>query len=132
MKADFEHWLSAQFADTGPFTIFIVLVDIRDEEVVLLKSSYAHMIGDVMAWSDMRALLDRIALPTLIVHGGRSELYGDETAGHLVAALPDARAVRFGGSGHAPHLEEPSLFNQILRDFAARLSRGGPIQPIES
>jgi hypothetical protein len=63
MKADFEHWLAAQFADTGPFTIFIVLVDIRDDEVVLLKSSYAHMIGDDMAWSDMRALLDRAQAP---------------------------------------------------------------------
>ena len=30
---------------------------------------------------DVRALLDRIQHPTLIVHGGRSELYGDDTAG---------------------------------------------------
>lgn len=24
MKTDFEHWLAAQFAHTGPFTVFIV------------------------------------------------------------------------------------------------------------
>jgi pimeloyl-ACP methyl ester carboxylesterase len=71
---------------------------------------------------DMRALLDRIQHPTLIVHGGRSELYGDDTAGHLVAALPHARAVRFENSGHAPHLEEPELFNATLTDFADSLS----------
>ena len=71
---------------------------------------------------DMRALLDRIEHPTLIVHGGRSELYGEDTADHLVAALPHARAVRFEHSGHAPHLEEPELFNATLRDFADRLS----------
>jgi pimeloyl-ACP methyl ester carboxylesterase len=71
---------------------------------------------------DMRALLDRIQHPTLIVHGGRSELYGDDTADHLVAALPHARAVRFERSGHAPHLEEPDLFNATLKDFADRLS----------
>lgn len=71
---------------------------------------------------DMRALLDRIGHPTLIVHGGRSELYGDDTADHLVAALPHARAVRFENSGHAPHLEEPDLFNATLKDFADRLS----------
>jgi len=81
---------------------------------------------------DVRALLEKIEHPTLIVHGARSSLYGDDTADHLVAALPDARAVRFDRSGHAPHLEEPALFNQILRDFAARLSRGRPVQPIES
>jgi pimeloyl-ACP methyl ester carboxylesterase len=71
---------------------------------------------------DVRALLDRIQHPTLIVHGGKSELYGDDTAGHLVAALPHARAVRFENSGHAPHLEEPALFNATLKDFADRLS----------
>jgi len=71
---------------------------------------------------DMRALLDRIEHPTLIVHGGRSELYGEDTASHLVAALPHARAIRFEHSGHAPHLEEPELFNATLKDFADRLS----------
>jgi pimeloyl-ACP methyl ester carboxylesterase len=71
---------------------------------------------------DVRALLERIQHPTLIVHGGRSGLYGDDTAGHLVAALPHARAVRFEHSGHAPHLEEPELFNVTLKDFADRLS----------
>ena len=72
---------------------------------------------------DVRALLTGIQHPTLIVHGAQSPLYGDDTADHLVAALPDARAIRFEGSGHAPHLEEPELFNATLRDFADRLSR---------
>jgi pimeloyl-ACP methyl ester carboxylesterase len=71
---------------------------------------------------DVRALLEKIQHPTLIVHGGRSELYGDDTAGHLVAALPHARAVRFENSGHAPHLEEPELFNATLKTFADSLS----------
>ena len=71
---------------------------------------------------DMRALLERIQHPTLIVHGAQSTLYGEETAGHLVAALPRARAVRFEASGHAPHLEEPALFNTTLKDFADGLS----------
>ena len=85
----------------------------------------AGAIGSIWASlvrQDMRALLDRIEHPTLIVHGGRSELYGDDTADHLVAALPHARAVRFANSGHAPHLEEPDLFNATLKDFADRLS----------
>jgi pimeloyl-ACP methyl ester carboxylesterase len=70
---------------------------------------------------DVRALLERIGHPTLVVHGGRSGLYGDDTADHLVAALPNAEAVRFDASGHAPHLEQPELFNRTLRDFADRL-----------
>ncbi len=72
---------------------------------------------------DVRALLERIGHPTLVVHGARSGLYGDDTADHLVAALPNAEAVRFDASGHAPHLEQPELFNRTLRDFADRLPR---------
>jgi pimeloyl-ACP methyl ester carboxylesterase len=86
----------------------------------------AEAIGSVWASlvrQDVRALLRKIEHPTLIVHGGKSRLYGDDTADHLVAALPQARAVRFDRSGHAPHLEEPLLFNQTIKDFADRLSR---------
>ena len=75
---------------------------------------------------DGRELLGRISHPTLVVHGAQSSLYGEDTADHLVAALPNARAVRFDRSGHAPHLEQPELFNSTLREFAASLS---PVRP---
>lgn len=80
---------------------------------------------------DVRALLERIRHPTLVVHGARSGLYGDDTADHLVAALPNASAVRFEASGHAPHLEQPELFNRTLHDFAARLFRARADQVTE-
>jgi pimeloyl-ACP methyl ester carboxylesterase len=70
---------------------------------------------------DLRAALPRIVQPTLVVHGAHSQLYGSGTADHLVAALPNARAVRFPLSGHAPHLEEPERFNTLFREFAASL-----------
>ncbi|HEX8261254.1 MAG TPA: alpha/beta hydrolase [Allosphingosinicella sp.] len=70
---------------------------------------------------DFRPLLPSIRQPTLVVHGAQSHLYGADTAGHLVAALPNARAVAFDRSGHAPHLEQAELFNATLREFAATL-----------
>lgn len=72
---------------------------------------------------DFRPDLARIAQPTLVIHGAHSQLYGPGTADHLVRALPNARAVRFDRSGHAPHMEEPELFNRTIRDFAASLPR---------
>ncbi len=72
---------------------------------------------------DFRARLGRIAQPTLIIHGAESHLYGSDTADHLEAALPHARAVRFDRSGHSPHFEQPELFNRAIRDFAASLPR---------
>ena len=70
---------------------------------------------------DFRPLLPSIRQPTLVVHGAHSHLYGADTAGHLARALPSARAVTFDRSGHAPHLEQPDLFNATLREFAATL-----------
>jgi pimeloyl-ACP methyl ester carboxylesterase len=81
---------------------------------------------------DVRALLEKIQHPTLIVHGAQSSLYGADTADHLVAALPRAHAVRFDKSGHAPHLEEPKLFNAVLKDFADRLSLARTTQSTDS
>lgn len=70
---------------------------------------------------DFRPLLPTIRQPTLVVHGAHSHLYGADTAGHLVQALPEARSVAFDRSGHAPHLEQSELFNVTLREFAATL-----------
>ncbi|HEX2762291.1 MAG TPA: alpha/beta hydrolase [Allosphingosinicella sp.] len=72
---------------------------------------------------DARDALPAIRQPTLIVRGAHSHLYGASTADYLAGALPTASAVEFAGSGHAPHLEEPDLFNATLRDFAAILPR---------
>jgi len=58
MKSDFEHWLVAQFAETGAFTAFIVLLRISGSQVVPIRSSYAHLIGDDMPWHEMRQLLE--------------------------------------------------------------------------
>ena len=58
MKSDFELWLSAQYAETGAFTAFIVLIRMDGDQVVPLKSSFAHLVGDDMPWRRMRELLD--------------------------------------------------------------------------
>ncbi len=74
---------------------------------------------------DFRADLPRLALPTLVAPGSLSRLYGAGTAAFLVDSLPDARLHAFTRSGHAPHLEEPELFNSVLTAFAAGLPPAG-------
>ena len=107
MKADFEQWLSAQFADTGPFTIFIVLVQIVGDEVVLLKSSYAHLIGDDMSWDEMSALLDRAGSPW----NGVTFFVG---LGHAGGPLPDEAAARKLRDVEADVRADPLALNRGL------------------
>jgi pimeloyl-[acyl-carrier protein] methyl ester esterase len=94
-------WAGAEFARNDPAAISAIWTSLVEE--------------------DLRGALPRIAQPTLVVHGAHSQLYGAATAEHLVEALPNARALPFARSGHAPHLEEPERFNALVTDFAATL-----------
>ena len=94
-------WASAAFARSDPNAVAAIWASLIEE--------------------DYRAILPAIRQPTLIAHGAGSHLYGADTADHLAGALSNARSIAFTHSGHSPHLEEPELFNDSLRAFAAEL-----------
>ncbi len=56
MLADFNEWIAEEFAH-GPFTALILVVDIGDETIEPVASTYLHIIGDEVDWSAMRGLL---------------------------------------------------------------------------
>lgn len=93
------------------------------EEFARNEAGAMASLWESLVGQDLSPSLAAIAQPTLIVHGAQSHLYGPGTADYLEAALPDARALSFADAGHAPHLEQPDLFNQSVRDFAASLPR---------
>ena len=101
-KAELAAWAGSEFA--------------RNDNRAM-SALWASLVRD-----DYRPLLAGISQPTLIVRGAHSYLYGPDTARYLETALPNARTVEFGNSGHAPNLEEPDLFNSTIRDFAAELA----------
>jgi len=105
LKTDFEQWLAAQFADTGPFTIFIVLVRIGERDVKAVKSSYAQMIGDEMPWPDMRSLLDSARTPW----DGVGFFVG---LGYAGGPLPDALAKTKLKEVEASVLADPLALNR--------------------
>ena len=105
MKTDFEQWLGAQFGETGPFTLFIVLVRIAGDEVVPLKSSYAHLIGDDMTWREMQGLLDRAGA----VWDGVAFFVG---LSHASGPLPDAEAARRLREVEADVKADPLVLNR--------------------
>lgn len=56
---DFEPWLKSHIGETGGFTALIVLVTIGAETVTPVASTYVHIIGDDLPWSEFSALLGR-------------------------------------------------------------------------
>ncbi|HEX8467755.1 MAG TPA: alpha/beta hydrolase [Allosphingosinicella sp.] len=112
------------FAAAAGHAIFAASGDEADRAAEAFAANDPAAIGalwESLVEEDFRPLLAAIQQPTLVVHGAHSHLYGADTADHLVEALPRARAVTFDRSGHAPHLEQPDLFNATLRQFAAGL-----------
>ncbi len=107
MKTDFEHWLAAQFAETGPFTIFILLVQITPTRAVPSRSSYAHLIGDEMTWPEMQGLLDSARTPW----DGVAFFVG---LGHEGGPLPDPVAARRLKDVEADVKADPLTLNRGL------------------
>jgi len=50
---DFDEWLVETFARTGGFTMLIVLLEIGETTVGLLRSSYLHVIGHETRWPEI-------------------------------------------------------------------------------
>jgi pimeloyl-ACP methyl ester carboxylesterase/predicted glycosyltransferase len=67
---------------------------------------------------DVRDLLPRIQVPTLLLHGTRDRIVPYKVAAEMAAAIPGARLVTFEGGGHALAAREAATVNRLIRDFA--------------
>jgi hypothetical protein len=56
LASDFDRWISAEFAKSGPFTAFAVLVKIAGSRVAPLCSTYFNVIGDEVDWGEITVL----------------------------------------------------------------------------
>jgi pimeloyl-ACP methyl ester carboxylesterase len=71
----------------------------------------------VMAETDQRDLLPRIAVPTLLIWGEQDARSPLSVARQFENAVPDAKLVVIPGAGHVSNLEQPELFNDAVREF---------------
>ena len=67
---------------------------------------------------DLRPFLDQLRLPVLLING-RHSMVPTGVGEWIAAQLRDARAVTMEGSAHVPYLEEPTMFNELVREFVA-------------
>jgi len=56
LASDFDRWISAEFAKSGPFTAFAVLIEIAGSRVAPLCSTYFNVIGDEVDWREITVL----------------------------------------------------------------------------
>jgi len=71
----------------------------------------------LMAETDQRDLLPRIAVPTLLIWGELDVRSPLSIARQYERAVPDTTLVVLAGAGHASNLERPERFNDAVREF---------------
>jgi pimeloyl-ACP methyl ester carboxylesterase len=71
----------------------------------------------VMAQTDQRDLLPRIAVPTLLIWGELDARSPLRVAREFEQAIPGAKLVVIPDAGHVSQLEQPERVNEAMRDF---------------
>ena len=64
----------------------------------------------------------RVGIRTLLVKGEKSPKWLQGIVDNLSKSMPNNTAVKISGSGHLPHIENPSEFNARLREFLKKSS----------
>lgn len=72
---------------------------------------------ELLSTIDLRAQLDALSMPTLIIHGKQDAIVPFAASCALADTLPNARLQTFEDCGHAPFLTQPEAFNTILNNW---------------
>jgi len=72
--------------------------------------------------ADFTAELAKIAVPTLVVHGGDDAIIPVSEARAMAETIPGAELAILPDCGHLPTLERPDDFNVAVADFLERLT----------
>jgi len=68
--------------------------------------------------TDLRGDLEKINIPTLIMHGKKDKICSFDLASQMKAGISDSNIIAFEKSGHSLFLEETAKFNKELIRFA--------------
>jgi branched-chain amino acid transport system permease protein len=82
----------------------------------IAPGAIAGYLRSLSKW-DIQARLGEIDLPTLVLWGEKDFAIPLAGLERTVQGLPRARLVRWEGVGHAPHLEQPERFVELLTSF---------------
>jgi pimeloyl-ACP methyl ester carboxylesterase len=74
-------------------------------------------VANASADADLRDVLPRIDVPTLLLYGDADKRSPVSIGEDLQAAIPDAKLVVLPGIGHMVNLEAPERFNEEVRSF---------------
>jgi pimeloyl-ACP methyl ester carboxylesterase len=112
-RGEFDPTLSGLFAGEPPGEFVPLLeqigADVRPQSLRLALS--------LMAETDLRELLPRVAVPTLLIWGDLDARSPLSVAQQFEQAIPDVELAMIAGAGHVCNLDQPEQFNKAVREF---------------
>lgn len=110
---EFDPTLPGLFAGDPPGEFVPLLEEIAAD----VRPESVRTQATIMARTDQRDLLPRIAVPTLLIWGELDARSPLGIARQFERAIPDAELVVIQGAGHASQLERPERVNEAIREF---------------
>jgi pimeloyl-ACP methyl ester carboxylesterase len=106
-------WLPSLFSDPAPIELVA--------ETAAIMAAF-HPVGmrvmlQAFAEADLRPVLPRIAVPTLLLYGDADRRSPPSIADELHAQIPTSTLVVMPGVGHLSNVEAPERFNAEVRRF---------------
>jgi 3-oxoadipate enol-lactonase len=71
--------------------------------------------------ADQREEAAAIACPTLVLCGSEDRITPPHLSEELKSLVPGAGMVEIAGAGHLANLEQPLVFNRVLRAFLSEV-----------
>jgi pimeloyl-ACP methyl ester carboxylesterase len=108
-------------SDAVPSAVADELLAIWSENGGTLHPAGYRAMAHSMAEADLRDVLPRIRVPTLVLHGELDERSPRRVATELHASIPSAHLAVIAGAGHVCNAEAPGAFNTRVREFIRSL-----------
>jgi pimeloyl-ACP methyl ester carboxylesterase len=108
-----DAWLPSLFSRSVP-------ADVIDETAAIMADFHPvglRVMAHAFAEADLRGVLPRIDIPTLLLYGEDDQRASLDIAGELHASIPASTLVVIPGAGHQMNMEAPEAFNVEVRDF---------------
>jgi pimeloyl-ACP methyl ester carboxylesterase len=114
--ADKPHSIPGLFAGEPPGDI----VELLDAVAADVRPESVRVVLGAIAEADLRDVLPRIAVPTLLIWGELDARSPLSVAREFARTIARAELVVIPGAGHMSNLQRPDEFNAAVRDFCLR------------
>lgn len=118
MSANYQEWV-AGFAPLAVAADIPHAVMDFSAGLLAMRPDVTVRIARAIFQSDVRALIPRLATPTVLVHAHGDIAVPAEVAAYLHRAIPGSELVWIDTVGHLPHLSAPGEVIQVLHDHLA-------------